>query len=481
MGGISATVGTVTSSAIAVVTPAHAQGPVDVVVRNPDGQSARLASGYTFVSAAQPPQISSVSPSSGPTGGGTSVTIAGSRFQPGVAVVVGGTAAQVVSVTTSSIAIATPAHAAGPADVVVTNPDGLMARLAGGYTYVGQSGGGGELLWQVVMDGSYSMVRPALGPDGTVYAIDVSGTLHAVSPSGTLLWKVVGAGGKGLAVGPDGTVYVGSESFVRAYRPDGTRKWVFQQTPFAYLFVGLGVGPDGNLYCLATNGLGIFSLTPQGTLRWASSELYNTPIVSYGEIAFGPGPAGNQLYFYANHHLRALTLDGRDVFLLYPGGMQPVVSPLDGTMHLSKAAYFPSGTQFWFNFDIIGGSNVVVGRDGTHYQSAYIYPNELYALDPVGALKWTGVGGDYQTVSGVDPANTRVLVVGNDGVDFTGLISAYDVATGDRVWRLRLPAFQGFNQTAELRPGFSFDGAVAYYVTTPCAANHACLTAVAVK
>jgi hypothetical protein len=483
IGGKSAVIVSVAPSSINAVTPAHTAGTVSVVVTNPGGLKGWLLRGYTYVNLGQPPQISSVSPTSGPTAGGTSVTITGSGFQAGAAVTIGGTSATVVSVAPSSITIVTPAHAAGMVNVVVTNPGGLMATLRG-YTYVDRLGGG-TLLWQFVLDGSYSLVRPAVGPDGTVYAIDVSGTLLAVKPDGTLLWKVVGAGGKGLAVSPDGTVYVGSESFVRAYRPDGTQKWSFQQSPAAYLFVGLGVGPDGNLYCLGTNGLGIFSLTPQGTLRWASSELFNQPIVSYGEIAFGPGPTPSspkQLYFYANHHLRALTLDGRDVFLLGSGGI-PVVSPFDGTMHVDKSAYFPDGAQYWFNFDIIGGSYVVMGRDGTHYQTAYIYPNELYALDPAGALKWTGVGGDYLTVSGVDPSNTRVLVVGKDAVDFTGLIAAYDTATGSRVWRLRLPPFQGVNQTSELLPGFSADGSVAYYVTTPCkvSLNHACLTAVAVK
>jgi large repetitive protein len=35
-----------------------------------------------------------------------------------------------------TIAILTPAHAAGTVDVIVTNPGGLEARLAGGYAYV---------------------------------------------------------------------------------------------------------------------------------------------------------------------------------------------------------------------------------------------------------------------------------------------------------------------------------------------------------
>jgi outer membrane protein assembly factor BamB len=341
----------------------------------------------------------------------------------------------------------------------------------------------GSILWQLQLDGAYSSVRPAVARSGNVYVVDVTGTLYAVSPNGTLLWKVAGAGGKGVAVSPNETIYVGSESFVRAFRPTGSRKWSFRQSPGAYLFVGLGVGPDRNLYCLATNGLGIFSLTPLGKLRWANAELFNQPIVSYGEIAFGPGPAQGspaQLYFYANHHLRALTLDGSDVFTLNPGGMQPVVSLPDGTMHLDKSAYFPDGTQYWFNFDIFGSSNVVLGRDGNHYQASYV-SDDLYALDPTGSLKWNSTDPDFITASGVDPVNTRVLFVGNDAVDFGGVISAYDTVTGSRAWRLKLPPFNGFNQIPELQPGFSADGSVAYYVNASCAVGHACLTAVAVK
>ncbi len=44
-------------------------------------------------------------------------------------------------------------------------------------------------------------MRPARGPDGTIYAIDVE-------------WIARDAGDKGVTVGPDGTIYTGSENDV---------------------------------------------------------------------------------------------------------------------------------------------------------------------------------------------------------------------------------------------------------------------------
>lgn len=484
-GGKSAMVVSVAPSSITAVTPAHAAGIVNVVVTNPDGLKGRLASGYTYVNLGQPPQISSISPTSGPTSGGTSAAITGSGFQAGAAVTLGGASATVVGVAPSSIAIVTPAHAAGSVDVVVANPDGQTATLTGGYSYVSGGGGGGSMLWQVQMDGSYSFVRPAVASNGNIYVVDVSGTLHAVSPTGTLLWKVPGAAGftgKALTVGPDGTIYVASEDIVRAFSPSGVTLWTYTQDPRAFILVGLSVGPDGNLYGVATQGLGVFSLTPSGVLRWTSTELYNRPIVSYGEIVFGPGSAPSspkQLYFYANHHIRALTLDGGDVFQLNTGG-QPVTSPFDGTMHLGNAAYQPDGTLYWLNTNVFSGSSTVVGRDGTTYLFGF---GSLFALDPAGATRWTSSDPDFLNVSGVEPGDTRLLLVGNDATDFHGVINAYDTASGSRVWHLDLPPVNGSNQAAERLPAFSADGSVAYYYTEPClsALNHGCLTAVAVK
>jgi len=80
--------------------------------------------------------VTSVSPTSGSAAGGTSVTISGSGFKAGAAVTVGGTAAtNVAVVSATSITATTPPHAAGAADVIVTNADGQSARLANAYTY----------------------------------------------------------------------------------------------------------------------------------------------------------------------------------------------------------------------------------------------------------------------------------------------------------------------------------------------------------
>ena len=107
----------------------------DVVVRRGSHMAAK-AQGYSYVSL--PPTLSSVAPSTGPVGGGTSITIAGSGFLNGVTVTIGGNAAgSVVRVDPNTITCVTPAGGAGATNLTVTNPDGKSATLPGGFTYVG--------------------------------------------------------------------------------------------------------------------------------------------------------------------------------------------------------------------------------------------------------------------------------------------------------------------------------------------------------
>ena len=86
--------------------------------------------------------ITSVAPASGPTAGGTTVTITGTYLKYGTSstgVTVGGVEATVVSFDTNQVVIVTPAGSAGAKDVVVKAVDynnQTLATKTGGFTYV---------------------------------------------------------------------------------------------------------------------------------------------------------------------------------------------------------------------------------------------------------------------------------------------------------------------------------------------------------
>jgi plastocyanin len=139
IGGVAATgIAVVSATSITATTPARGAGAADVVVTNPDGQSGRLAGAFNYeVPVSAPPSVASVGPTSGPVGGGTSVTLTGAAFAAGATVSFGTTAAAAVNVASAtSITATAPPGSAGSVDVVVTNPDGQTGRLSGGFTYI---------------------------------------------------------------------------------------------------------------------------------------------------------------------------------------------------------------------------------------------------------------------------------------------------------------------------------------------------------
>jgi Flp pilus assembly pilin Flp len=111
-------------------TPAHISGIVNVV-STVGGQSATLTGGFTYQLI-----ISTITPASGSTYGGTTVTITGVGFAPGATIIsFGGSNGTSVNCTTTSCTVVTPVHAAGVVDVVVT-VGGQTATSTGAFTYV---------------------------------------------------------------------------------------------------------------------------------------------------------------------------------------------------------------------------------------------------------------------------------------------------------------------------------------------------------
>ncbi len=145
-GGTNASATVVGSTTINAVAPSHSSGPVNVVVTNPGGQSDTETNGYVYA-AAPAPTVGGITPNTGPSAGGTSVTINGTNFVAGATVSIGGTAATGVVVNNATtITATTPAHAAGTVNVVVQNPDAQTGTLTNGFTFTAPPGGETVLL-----------------------------------------------------------------------------------------------------------------------------------------------------------------------------------------------------------------------------------------------------------------------------------------------------------------------------------------------
>lgn len=133
-GGTAGSIQSNTGSSITATAPAGTSGIVDITVTTPTGTSTTSSADYyTYVA---PPTLAVITPSNGPTSGGTSVTLAGTNFVAPLTVTVGGIAATGVVINSpTSVTLTTPAHTAGAADIAVTTPGGT-ATVSGAYTYI---------------------------------------------------------------------------------------------------------------------------------------------------------------------------------------------------------------------------------------------------------------------------------------------------------------------------------------------------------
>lgn len=134
-GGVTATPTVVSDSSLSVVVPAGAAaGPVGVSVTTAGGTNNGLT--YTYVDT---PTIGTLAPTSGPTSGGTAVTVTGTNLDSTDSVTFDGATAPFAVVNATTLSVVTPPGTAGAVDVVVTNPAGSATEV-GGFTYVAGPG-----------------------------------------------------------------------------------------------------------------------------------------------------------------------------------------------------------------------------------------------------------------------------------------------------------------------------------------------------
>jgi IPT/TIG domain len=142
------------------------------------------------------PRLTGISASSGPTTGGTSITITGTGFSGVTAVSFGSTAAKSFTVSSSTlITAASPAAPAGAADVTVTNPGGTSATSAADqFTFIapptitGVSPNSGPLAggtWVTVTGTDLSTTaKVSIGDTGTGFNVLSNTSLNVYIPAG---------------------------------------------------------------------------------------------------------------------------------------------------------------------------------------------------------------------------------------------------------------------------------------------------------
>ena len=115
---------------ITAVSPAAGLGPVDIQVVSSTGTSAVTAADR-FLYVNPPAILSSLSQSTGSTGGGDIITLTGSRFLGATDLLFGSTPAPSFTVSSDGTIVATtPTHSAGTVDVTVVNSSGTSATSA---------------------------------------------------------------------------------------------------------------------------------------------------------------------------------------------------------------------------------------------------------------------------------------------------------------------------------------------------------------
>jgi outer membrane protein assembly factor BamB len=128
----------------------------------------------------------------------------------------------------------------------------------------------------------------------------VEKVIEAINPNGTLKWRTETAQPSYFVgmryppiIGPDGTVYVGTDDRdLLAFAPNGTKKWGFSLNGEMF---GAAVSKEGTVYAAAIadyqNKSHVYAINPDGSLKWsfestANGSYVTTPMISSDGIVF---------------------------------------------------------------------------------------------------------------------------------------------------------------------------------------------------
>ena len=301
----------------------------------------------------------------------------------------------------------------------------------------------GSLEWMVSLQG-YTSSSPALSADGGTLYLGVStataGRIVAVTPAGRVLWSVTRADwvDSTPAVGPDGTIYVGShDGRLYALQPaNGAIRWSYNAGTF--ISSSPAIGADGTLY-FGSGSFRLHAVGPDGRERWTF------PVGDWIESSPAVAVDGTVYVGCRDGSLYAVSREGRERWRFRTGGRidgSPAIGA-DGTIYIGSTdqrmyAVAPDGAKRWEYFT--NGaifSSPVLGADGSVYFASD--DTRFYSLAPEdGRLRWRVDLNSSSASTAAVRGDGAIIVAADDGV-----VRALQPADGGLLWRFDTRAAPG--------------------------------------
>ncbi len=233
---------------------------------------------------------------------------------------------------------------------------------------------------------------PAIGPDGTVFVGSDDGNLYALDPeTGAEIWRFETGGPiqSAPAVAPDGTIYFGSlDKHIYALKPNGDLKWSFQTG--GEIFSSPALWHERGILYIGSNDNCLYAINAgSGTFRWkftTGDKIISSPSIGHDGIE-------HVVYFGS--------LD-RNVYALAASGTSPKL-------------------KWKFSADAGIYASPAIGGDGRIYigelmlESVEEYRFKFYCLNVDGTKRWSFTDGTgFYSSSAIGPDGT-IFVGSRDG------------------------------------------------------------------
>jgi outer membrane protein assembly factor BamB len=260
----------------------------------------------------------------------------------------------------------------------------------------------------------HSDSSPAIGPDGTIYLGTFKGNLVAVNERGYKKWAY--STGHEIrsspSVGSDGAVYFGGrDRKVYALTPGGRNRWEFKTG--GWVDASPAIATSGAILFGSWDGL-FYSVSPQGGLNWSFQTggpvVSSAAIFTNGNVCFG----SHDGWFYTldSQGQEAWRFKTEGAILSSPAldwAGNAYVTSMDGNLY----ALSPAGKLLWkVHTGSIKQGSPVLGTNGLVFLGT---EGALWAVQPSGQFKRVPFEGETVDTAAVVTAAGEVIFIYRNG------------------------------------------------------------------